>query len=695
MVETEHFLRPLLAPTSIALVGGSPRKGSVGNLMISGLVKGGYRGTVTVVNPKYDTVDGFPCVPSMTELASAPDLAVLSVASQNIEKVLNDAMETGARSAVVFDFCMLENDSPPLLLDRLKDMTRDAGFPVCGGNGMGFYNFDSKTFVSFQDPVSTKPGHITALCHSGSVFGLLADAASRYGFNLLTSQGQEICSSIADYMDYALEQPTTRVIAMFVEAIQDPERFIAALEKARRKRIPVVVTKVGRTATSARLAATHSGAMAGSDTAFDAVCNRYGVLRTDDIDSLMAAAQIFSLDKQVGDGGLAALLDSGGLREQMIDLAEDLGLNFPELSQSTTDALKQRLFFGLEAVNPLDAAGLYNENLGAILGECLHTIAKDPSVAIVAHEYYTSDTTLGVPEIAEAAKRMPVEADKPYILTTSLGTANNSRFAAEMRDYGIPVINGVKAMLTGVKCALAYRDFENHDESVSFDLNAEILAKWRTRLLQAPAPGESEVLSLLSQFGVNTSSSRVCMSQDSAAQAADQIGFPVVLKTAVTGLHHKSDIGGVHLNLNNANAVRTAYKALSKIGPEVCVAKMASAGIEIALGMVNDPQFGPVVMVSAGGTLVEILDDRAYALAPFGEKEAKRLLQNLRIWKILVGTRGNPTVNTDQLASMLSRFSIFCYELRDVVAEMDINPVIASENTVVAVDAVLVPYLSN
>ena len=173
---------------------------------------------------------------------------------------MREAIEAGVRAAVVFDFCRYEGDGEPVLLQCLKDMAREADFPVCGGNGMGFYNFESRTFASFQEPVATTPGYIAALCHSGSVFGMLADASGRYRFNLLTSQDQEIEASLGEYMDYALELPSTRVLALFVEAIREPEGFVAALEKASRRGVPVVAVKVGRTAESARLAATHASA---------------------------------------------------------------------------------------------------------------------------------------------------------------------------------------------------------------------------------------------------------------------------------------------------------------------------------------------------------------------------------------------------------------------------------------------------
>ena len=687
----EHRLKPLLSPRSIALVGGSPRRRSVGNMMIRSLVKGGFRGDLTVVNPKYDSVEGQATLPSLREMPYPPDLAVMSVSSRRMEALMREAIEAGVRAAVVFDFCRYEGDREPVLLQRLKDMAREADFPVCGGNGMGYYNFETRTFASFQAPVATTPGHIAALCHSGSVFGMLADAAARYRFNLLTSQGQEINASLGEYMDYALELPSTRVLALFVEAIREPEGFVAALEKANRRGVPVVAVKVGRTAESARLAATHASARTGDDTAFDAVCRRYGVLRTDDVDSLMAAAQIFSLGKEIGDGDFAALLDSGGLRTQMMDLADAVGVEFAPLVPETVGALAGRLDYGLEPANPLDAAGLYNESIGIVIGDCLEILERDPGVAILAHEFYASDTTPGVPEIGAAAKRMPEASQKPYLLTRSLGAVTNPDFASEMLDFGVPVINGAKPLLAGVKCAFHYRDYRKRADASPEILDADRAERWRRRLRNGTPPGESEILQMLSELGVSVVESRVCGSAREAVLAADSIGYPVALKTAVPGLMHKSDAGGVRLGLEAESQVRAAYGALLPLGPEVSVARMAPAGVEIAFGMVRDAQFGPVIMASAGGTLVEVLDDRVHALAPFGRPEARRLLEGLKIWKLLCGLRGRAPADVDRLAMLLSRFSVICHALGEVVAEMDVNPVIASASAVLAVDAALVP----
>ncbi len=659
--------------------------------MVKSLLTGGYPGSLAVVNPRHSAVEGIEAVASLADLPQSVDLAILSVAAHRMEGVMGEAIRAGARAMVIFDACLLDDDREPRLLDRLKAMAREAGVPVCGGNGMGFHNFDARTFASFQEPLDSRPGHIAALCHSGSVFGMLANESRRMRFNLLVSQGQEINASVADYMDYALEQPTTRVLALFAEAIRDPDAFVRALARARDRDIPVVVTKVGRTPESARLAQTHSGALVGDDAAFDAVCRRYGALRTDDLDGLMAAAQILGLGKTVGEGGFAAILDSGGLREQMIDLASDMGLEFAPLTRATVSALETCLDIGLEAINPLDAAGRYNERLGSVIGQCAGILERDPGVAILAHEYYRTDRNEGLREIGDAARKIGRDSDKPYILTNSLGAADNGSFASDMLDCGVPVINGMKPLLTGVRCALAYRDRRNVDEGTVEAADPDLARLWKERLVGGDAPGETEVLSMLGAFGIPVVESRFCRAPEEAVAAARAIGYPVVLKTAVPGLLHKSDCGGVHLGLQDEAAVRAAAMSLMSLGPDMCVAEMVRGETEVAFGMVNDPQWGPVVMVSAGGALVELLDDRASSLAPVGTQEARRLIDGLRIRHLLDGARSRPPCDVARLSVVLSRFSVVCHALKDVIAEMDVNPLIVGQDFVRAVDAVLIP----
>ena len=254
------------------------------------------------------------------------DLAVLAVKSARLEGVLAGVIEHGARAATIFDSCYLEGDRDPPLAERLGAMAREAGMPICGGNCMGYNNLDSKCYVTgYPTPYKTAHGGIAFITHSGTAYGSIPQADPRLAFNLVVSSGREMATTMADYMHYALAQDSTRVIALFLETVRDPEGFVAALERARERRVPVVVLKVGRTAVSARMAATHSGAIAGNDAAYQAVFERYGVVRLTDLYEMASTLALLSSPRQPGPGGLAVVGDSGGERGMLVDLASDLG----------------------------------------------------------------------------------------------------------------------------------------------------------------------------------------------------------------------------------------------------------------------------------------------------------------------------------------------------------------------------------
>ena len=467
-----HRLASLLAPRSVALVGASPRPGSIGNDMIAVLRDNGFAGDIHLVNPKYDTIDGVPCHASIGAIGSPPDLAVLGVGTRQIEPTFDDALAAGAGAIVLFDGLFDKADAGPALRARLAAKAAQAGVPVLGGNGMGYYNFDARTHVSFQAPPDRKPGGISLIAHSGSVFVLLAANDPRYRFNLIVSPGQEINASVSDYMDYALAMPTTRVLALFLETVRDPAGFVAALEKARERDVPVVVLKVGRTEASARFAATHSGAIAGDDAAYEAVFERYGVARVATLDQLMATAQLLAHAKRPRNGGLVALTDSGGLRELMIDLADDLGVGFAALAPATTAKLEARLPGHLAPINPVDAAGSLTPEFTAIFDDCLGHLMADANAAIGLFEFEARDDFQYLPAFVDVALRRAETHDTPLVVMSSFSGTRNWGIAERLADAGVPLVNGVQSARDAVRHCLAYRGLPRARRDAAADRSA-------------------------------------------------------------------------------------------------------------------------------------------------------------------------------------------------------------------------------
>jgi acyl-CoA synthetase (NDP forming) len=670
-----HALQHLLAPERIAFVGASARANTVGLDMLHTIRRGGFAGTVYAVNPGYNEIDCVPCYPSLATLPQTPDLAVLAVRNDRLEAALRDTAAAGIRAAVIFASCILPDDTDPPLHARLGAIARSAGIAVCGGNCMGFYNdLDGVWVCGFPSQRTRRPGGIALLAHSGSVFGALAHNDPRLRFAFAISPGQEMTVTIADYLDYVVERPEVRAVGLFLETARDPAGLRAALAKAAQRRVPVVALKVGRTEAAAAAALTHTGAVAGSDAAYAALFDRYGVLRVETLDEMAATLLLLQTGRLAAPGGAVAIHDSGGEREMTIDLAERAGVPFAAITAETRRSLAARLDPGLAAENPLDAWGT-GENFVPLFAGCFTDLLADPNAALglfcadFRDAYYLHDG------FAQAARTAAATTDKPVAIVTSYTQLRHDRIALELTEAGVPVLDGSANGLAAARAALAWRDFlarPTDPPPPAPDARA-----WLARLAAGGALGEAEVLDLLGAFGIPTAQHALADNTAEAVAAALRIGFPVVLKTAMPGIAHKSERGGVVLDLRDEAAVREAYGPMATaLGPRVMLARMLPAGPELALGAVRDPQFGPVIVLGAGGTLVELLDDRVAALPPFGPATARRLLDRLRLRPLLDGFRGGPATDLAALADLVARFSVLVHELASVVREIDVNPVI-------------------
>ncbi len=686
-----HRLAPLLTPRSVALVGASPKAGSVGNGMIQGIAKGGFAGPLYLVNPNYAEIEGRSCHPSLAALPEAVDLVVLGVANARLEGALEDAIAAGARAATIFASCYLPDDAAPKLTQRLAAMARAAGMPVCGGNGMGFYNLDhGLRACGFPPPDWLRRGGTTFISHSGSLFSAFCHNERRFAFNLAVSSGQELVTTAAEYLDFALDQPTTRVVGLFIETVREPERFVAALAKARDKDIPVVVLKVGRSPESAALAVTHSGAIAGNDDAYRAVFDRHGVTAVDTPDEFANALQLLGGGRRVGPGGLASVHDSGGERELLVDLAVRRRVPFARIGEATTAKLAARLDYGLDPVNPLDAWGTGHDFEG-IFADCLTALMDDPDTALGGIFVETrSGHTLSegyIRALLTAASRTL----KPVVLATNLASNGNDELQWRAAMDGIPVLNGADAALVAIRAALDRREFLQRPPIAAAAAPKGARDRWASRLAHARPLDEAESLALLADYGIVAPVHRIAETRAEVIAAAEAIGYPVVLKTAAGSLH-KTDVGGVKIGLADAAALGAAYDDLAaRLGARAIVAAMAGKGIELAFGAVHDPQFGPLVFVGAGGRLVEYLHDRVFALPPFDAGEARRLIGKLQLRPLLDGKRGEPAADLAALAEALARFSVMAAELKGLVGEMDVNPVLAGPDGALALDALVVP----
>ena len=689
----EHWLRPLLAPQSIAYVGASGRAGTPGNAVVKMAAYGGYEGRVFPINPRYEEVEGLPCFPSLDALPEIPDLAVLALADQRLEQALTDAIRAGVKSAVIFGGANLIEDTDYKLSARLRDIAKEANFPICGGNGMGFYNLDHNVLLSFaQPPYLTRAGGATLISHSGSSWSALTLNDGRLGFNLAVSSGQELTVGIAEYLDYAVEQASTSVVGLILETIRDPAGFRAALEKANKKQVPVVALKVGRSERSARLAISHSGAIAGDDGAYEAVFDCYGVSRVRTLEELGATLALLSGPKSVGEGALATIHDSGFERELLVDLAHDGGIPFAEISNHTTAKLSELLDPGLEAVNPVDAWGT-GHDYERIFIESFDALISDPATAVGFVSHNPRDNSRISETWVDVLLTANQRHDKPVAMVSGFPWTRRPEIIERLTAADIPMIDGMDNAMVAARSLFEQRDVRAREPmALTGEIAQSTIRHWRERLCEKTPWDEAESLSLLADFGIPVVPVVKAGSLEQVLEAASTLPMPVVLKTANPDIHHKTEVDGVRLNLCNTEQVERAYRDIAeRLGPYVSLAQMVGGGVEMSLGMVNDEQFGSLVMIGAGGILIEVQRDRRLGLPPFDHRFARGLIDKLQSRTLLDGHRGRPACNVAAFADAASRLSILATNLGDLIAELDVNPIIVDASTSIAVDALVVP----
>jgi len=686
---SEHRLQSLLEPRAIALVGASPKTETFGWTSYRALVDAGYDGEIFLVNPRYDKIDGRRCVASLLDVPGI-DHAILNVSNARLEALLDQAIEAGVGAVTIFASGYLEGDRAPLLLERMRRKAADAGLHVCGGNGTGFWNRDYKVQCSLIGRPLEAAGSTALIVQSGSVYGAMLQTDGRLSFNLSVSTGQEIATTTADYLDYAIELPTTRAVGLFMETIRDPAGFLSAARKANERGIRIVALKVARTVDSARMAVSHSGALAGNDDAYNAVFERVNVTRVHDFDELIATLQLACQPRVMASGGLVAITDSGGEREHLTDLAEDAGVLFAEISPATRTRLGGRLEYGLEATNPLDAWGTGND-YAPIFEDCFSALIDDDNAAAGLWVADTRDDEPFREPFLDAGHKIAVSSGKPVVFATCVASAVVHQTATRLREQGTPLIDGLGPAVKALSHAMVWRDQGSREHDPPSAPNDDMVAEWRSRLSGGVPVDEETGLALLRDFGVGTVSAVAVESVSQAVSAGARLGFPVALKTAMPGIAHKSDVGGVVLNLDTEDNVRSAYERLEQaLGSRCLIESMAPRGIEMVFGFSTDAQFGTLLLVGVGGVLVEIQNDVVYAIPPFGPSEARRMIDRLRNRRLLDGIRGQPGADVDLLAEALANFSVLASSLGDLIVEFDVNPVIAAPTVILAADALVV-----
>jgi acetate---CoA ligase (ADP-forming) len=681
----------MLEASSVALVGASPRPNSLGERMVTEISRSSRRPLeIHLVNPRHDVVAGRPCLPSLEAIAGPVDLVLLAVPDAALEEQLALAASRGDRSAVIFGSA----HEPDGLRGRLTSIAAGGGMALCGAGCMGFVNVSAGLRALGyleRDPVVAGP--VALVTHSGSVFSALLRTRRQLGFTLAVSSGQELVTSAADYVDYALSDPNTRVVALVLETLRHPAALRRAFDRAAGQDVVVVALTVGGSPTGRTLVAAHSGALAGTDGAWEALSDADNVVRVADLGELLDTIELFAAGRRAGPavpgGGIATVHDSGAERALVADLAHQLAVPFATLGPGTMAVLDDLLEPGLHPDNPLDLWGTGSDT-EQVFTDALTTMATDDAVDAVAlgvdlvPEYDGDDSYPRAMHLAAAA------TDKPIAVLSNVGDAIDQAAAAELRAAGVPVLEGTRSGLRALGHLLLHRDRAARTPVVT---GARFDSARRQRWMERLGRGELDVTAtfdLLTDYGIAHVAVRTAGSRDAAVAAARELGFPVVLKTAGSEIRHKSDVGGVVLDLADPDAVSTAYDAMAaQLGSQVLVASTAPAGVELALGLVRDPHLGPLVVVGAGGVLVELLSDRAVRLPPLDEDRAHAMIGGLRIAQVLGGFRGAAPADIGAIAHAVVAFSDLAEELGEVIDALEVNPLRCGPSGCIAVDVLV------
>ncbi|WP_445166723.1 acetate--CoA ligase family protein [Mycolicibacterium sp. Dal123E01] len=671
----------MLEARSVALVGASPKPGSFGMRMMIEARRSKAR--MHPVNPRYDRIDGIACAPSLAAVDEPVDLVLLGVPDAALVGELKAAAAIGARSAVIFG-----SAHGSQLRQTITETAADTGMAVCGAGCMGFVNnVTGLRALGYLEPDPLPAGGVSLVTHSGSAFSTILRARRGFGFRLAVSSGQELVTTTADYVDYVVEDPDTTLIALLLETPRAVGRLRAGLHRAAQRDIPVVILPVGHSPRGQAMVAAHSGALAGDAAGWQALCTDTGAVRASDMAEFVDTIELFEAGRRrkTGSIGIATVHDSGAERALCADIAHDLAVDFAALTAPTVFTLREMLDEGLEPGNPLDVWGT-GADTRRLFGGCLRALVDDPGVAVTALAVdlvteFDDDTAY-----ADAVLDVAADTDAPLAVLASVPSAIDPASAKRLRDNRIPVLEGARsgvAALGHLACwPLPATVGPTHVDTARAQ-------RWAARLAE-PGWDSPSAFELLADYGIPVTSSRAAHNVVEALAAAQAVGYPVAVKTL--GSEHKSDVGGVILDVPDPDALRAVYGEMaSRLGPSVSVDAMAPAGVEISLGVVRDDNFGALVVVAAGGTLVELLADRAVACAPVSRETAVELLRSLRTAPLLAGWRGAPAVDMDALTAAVVGFSQLAIELGEHLDAVEANPVIASPAAVVAVDALVIP----
>ncbi|TNB49393.1 acetate--CoA ligase family protein [Martelella lutilitoris] len=699
-------LSGLMNPKSVAVVGASNRSDGWSGMAVPVLRRLGFAGRIFPVNPKYEELNDLKCYPSVSAIPEPVDAVLIFVPQKLLPEILEDCGSKGVRGAVILASGFSETGEEGRAMEEtLREIANRNRIAICGPNCLGLANLDSGfmglTAATFPEDMSA--GRTALISQSGQLLMVLLARAHDQGVRMryLVSTGNELNVEAADYASWALDDPEIASVCMNLEGLRTPSRFMALAEKAQAVEKPLIVLKLGRSKRAARTALAHTGKMAGAFRTYEAVFRQNNVVSVDDPMELAEAAALFEKCPPPRGERIAVVTFSGGWSGVMADQCEALDLPMADFTEKTVDGLRPLLDF-TPPVNPLDLSGNVN-NHPERWGQSLKIALDDENTDILVvfiHQVRKSWRGRLIGPVLELSET----ADKPIIVVYDGGKVVEAGYEQLARDGRLPIYRGSQQMLKALKRFTDYH--KRAKRPVDDGMGPQIPADAGARVDALLAGGgrtmaEDVAKQALLAYGLPMVGETLVGSEADALRAAEAIGYPVVLKGLADGMEHKSDAGLVHLKLGDGDAVCRAYADLAeKLAghtlngkPAPClVQKMVDGGVEAILGMQNDPDFGPMILVGVGGVMTELLNDVALRRAPLSRTDVAEMIDETRLGRLLAGYRGSPVADRAALEDAVLRLSALSVAHQDAIESIDINPVLVlpEGEGCVAVDALII-----
>ncbi|MEU7748401.1 acetate--CoA ligase family protein [Nonomuraea sp. NPDC049158] len=707
----------LFNPGSIALVGATDKSGwSISTLL--NLRTYGFAGPVHLVNPRGGTVHGAPAHRSLAEVPAPVDLAYVMVPTAAVLGVLREGAKLGIRCYVILTAGFGEAGVEGARLEsEISAFAAENDLTILGPNGNGYINAAAGiTPYGLPIPQPLLRGSVGVVLQSGALASsVLGFAQARnVGISLLTSMGNESVVSVTDVVDHLVDDPATKVIALFLETIRDPAEFSRVARRALLAGKPIVALKIGRSRLASHTAQAHTGALVGDDDVIDAALRQLGVIRVRSLEDLVITAGLLASVGPLPGRRVGVVTPSGGASEIIADRAEDEGLELPPFAPSTVARLAEIVPSFGTVQNPLDVTG-YVLIDRTLLGRALEAVTTDPGIDLVM--LLSEPPRVAPPDPAPvfalyaASARRIAESPVPVVVVSNVLTDITEFGRAVQGETGFPyVVGGIEHGMSAIGAAVRWSAAHTRALALADPVSggAAAVASEEAALTGAPAPaisraeaalvgavgvwGEHRAAALLTSAGVPVVPSELVGDEVAAVAAAERFGFPVVLKTAAEGLGHKSDVGGVRLGLSSPDEVRLAYRdVVAALGGEAAalVQPQRDGGVELLVGVVRDPAWGLTLAVGLGGIWVEVLRDTALRILPVDARSVREALTELRGAALLRGVRGGEPADLDAVAEVVARVAAFAESLGDRLESLEINPLLVRGSRVEALDALV------